>query len=266
VRAAHVASLTGDFAQARSWLDEADALFGELGDVHGSVAAIGERCEVEGRTGNYDEAVELAERLAELRRSLDDAEPEAAAPKARTPSEAESLLAWALLGRALEGGDVPRQNVVGRSLREEQTPRPPRGRRWNKRFGCTILQSACSCSEPHSESIATGQRALGLIRELEATLETEIAMVWDCLFTIGVSQCGRGDDGSGISLVATARRLYHVSGVGVAEEPFAQAVLGRAEKSARTALGDDGYEAAVNAGEALTRDEAIALGLSIAPD
>jgi hypothetical protein len=28
----------------------------------------------------------------------------------------------------------------------------------------------------------------------------------------------------------------------------------------------DGYVAAVNAGEALTRDEAIALGLSIAPD
>jgi hypothetical protein len=60
--------------------------------------------------------------------------------------------------------------------------------------------------------------------------------------------------------------MWHAAGVGVAEEPFTQAVVGRVEKSARAALGDDGYEAAVEAGEALTRDEAIALGLGITPD
>jgi hypothetical protein len=59
--------------------------------------------------------------------------------------------------------------------------------------------------------------------------------------------------------------MWHVAGVGVAEEPWTRAVFSRVEKSARTALGDDGYEAAVNAGEALTRDQAIALGLSVTP-
>jgi len=119
--------------------------------------------------------------------------------------------------------------------------------------------------EDYSESIATAQRALEKLRELEARDETQIGVVWDCLFTIGLSLCGKGDARSGISLVAAVRHMWHVSGVGVAEEPFAQAILGPVEKSARTALGDDDYKAAVNAGEALTRDEAIALGLSIAP-
>jgi hypothetical protein len=51
----------------------------------------------------------------------------------------------------------------------------------------------------------------------------------------------------------------------VTEEPFERTVFGRVEKSARMALGDDGHETAVNAGEALARDQAIALGLSITP-
>ena len=84
------------------------------------------------------------------------------------------------------------------------------------------------------------------------------------LFTIGLSLCGSGDADSGIRLVSATRQMWHVAGVGVAEEPFEQAVFSRVEKSARTTLGA-AYEAAVAAGEALTRDQAIALGLSITP-
>jgi hypothetical protein len=91
-------------------------------------------------------------------------------------------------------------------------------------------------------------------------------VVWDCLFTIGLSQCGRGDVGPGISLVSATRRMWHVSGVAVAEEPFAQALLGPVEKGARAALGDEGYEAAVREGEAFARDEAIELALSVLAD
>jgi hypothetical protein len=120
--------------------------------------------------------------------------------------------------------------------------------------------------ETYSESIATGQRAVRKIRELEAANDTQIAPVWDCLFTIGLSLCGRGDPEPGIRLISATRQMWHVAGVSVGEEPFMQAVRGRVEKGARAALGDDGYETAVSAGEALTRDEAIALGLSIAPD
>ena len=54
VRTARIADVTGEFARARSWLDEADALFEELGDGHGSADAIGARCVVELSTGNYD--------------------------------------------------------------------------------------------------------------------------------------------------------------------------------------------------------------------
>ena len=90
--------------------------------------------------------------------------------------------------------------------------------------------------------------------------------MWDCLFAIGLSVCRRGDAEPGISLVSATRHMWHVSGVGVAEEPLTQALFGRVEKDARIALGDVGYEDAVSAGEALPRDEAIALGLSIAPD
>lgn len=79
---------------------------------------------------------------------------------------------------------------------------------------------------------------------------------------IGLSLCGRGEVGPGIRLVSATRHMWRVAGVGVPEEPFMQAVVGRVDTSARTASGD-GYEAAVKAGEALTRDEAIALGLSV---
>jgi hypothetical protein len=118
--------------------------------------------------------------------------------------------------------------------------------------------------EAYSEGIAAGQRALRKLLEMEATLETETGRVSDPLFTIGISACGRGDPGSGISLVSTARRMYREDGV--AEEVFTQTVLDRIEKSARAALGDAGYEAAARSGEALSRDEAIALALSITPD
>lgn len=118
--------------------------------------------------------------------------------------------------------------------------------------------------EAHSEGIATGQRALGKLLELEATLETESGWVPDSLFTIGISLCGRGDAGSGISLVTAARRMYREHGV--SEVAIEQTILGRIEKSARAALGDEGYEAAVRSGEALSRDEAIELALSMTTD
>jgi predicted ATPase len=262
-RTARVASLTGEFARARSWLDEADALFEEFGDRDGSADAIGARCEVELRTGNYNRAAELAERLAALGQPLDDADPAAAAARTRGPSEAESMLAWALLGRALEEND--------RSAAERS--RALFAARADAAAAGTLVEQAASLNnlafslfvlEAYSEGIATGQRALGKLRELEATLETETEWVVGSLFTIGISLCGRGEAGSGIRLVSAARRMYREDGV--AEWALEQAVLDRVEKSARAGLGDEGYEAAVRSGEALSRDEAIELALRVTPD
>ena len=118
--------------------------------------------------------------------------------------------------------------------------------------------------EAYSEGIATGQRALRKLLELEATLEAESGWVSDSLFTIGISLCGRGDADSGISLVSAARRMYREDGI--AEWNIEQTIIGRIQKSARAALGDEGYEAAVRSGEALSRDEAIELALRVTPD
>jgi predicted ATPase/class 3 adenylate cyclase len=267
VRTARVASLMGEFERARSWLDEADALFEALGDRNGSAAAIWARCDVEGRTGNYDKVIKLAEWLAVLRQSLDDADPAAVAARTRTPSEAELALAWALLGRAVEENDreaAERSRVI---LAAGADAVATSGTLMEQASWVGDLALSLFVLEDYSESIATAQRALGKLRELEARDATQIGVVWDCLFTIGLSQCGRGEAaGSGISLVSAARRVWHVSGVAVAEEPFAQALLGRVEKGARASLGDEGYETAVRKGEAMARDEAIELALSITAD
>ena len=104
----------GDFARARSWLDEADALFEELGDGHGSADAIGARCDVEIRTGNYDKAVELAERLAVARRSLSTTPtqrlPQRGLEPRRKPSRRSPGRFWDELSRRTTGR---LQNVAG---------------------------------------------------------------------------------------------------------------------------------------------------------
>jgi hypothetical protein len=48
-------------------------------------------------------------------------------------------------------------------------------------------------------------------------------------------------------------------------EPWSVPILERFEGNARAALGDEGYEAAVRAGETLSREEAIELALSVSP-
>jgi len=249
VSGALVASLVGDIDRARSWLDEAEGMFEELGDVEGSAAVIGARCVVEGRMGNYDELAGLAERLAALR-----------------PSVAQGFLVWALHGRAVVENDreaAERSREISAAAAEAVAAS---GTLMEQVAWLGDLAVSLFLLEDYSESIATGQRALRKLIELEAANESQIAIVWDSLFFIGIALCGRGDAGAGIRLASATRHMWHRYGVGVAEEPFTAALLGRVETSARAALGDDGYEAAVNAGEALTRGEAIALGLSITPD
>jgi predicted ATPase/class 3 adenylate cyclase len=263
VRTARVATLAGDFARARSWLDEADALFEELGDGHGSADAIGARCVVELSTGNYDRAVELAERLEALAQALDDADPAAAAAGTRTPSEAAWTLAWALLGQALMENDRSAAER-SRALFAARADAGAAGTLVEQAASLNDLSRSLFVLEAYSEAIATGQRALGKLLELEDTLESETGWVSDSLFTIGISLCGRGDAGSGISLVSAARRMYREDGV--AEWAFEKAVLGRIEKSARAALGDEGYETAVRDGEGLSHDKAIELALSSTTD
>jgi predicted ATPase/class 3 adenylate cyclase len=260
------ASLLGDLARARSWLDEAEYLFDELGDGEGSALVIVSRSELEIRAGNYNEAIELAERVVALRRSPDDADPAVARPSSRTVSEAGSMLGWALLGRAVEKNDRRAAERSWEILSAAADAAATSGTLVEQAAWLGDLSTSLFVLEAYPESIATAQRAVRKFLELEAVNDTQIGPVWDCLFTIGLSLCMSSDVVSGISLVSATRQMWHLAGVGVAEEPMLQTIFNRVETSARTALGDDGYQAAVTAGEALTRDEAIALGLSITPD
>jgi len=265
VRAPRVAALLGNFARAHSWLDEAEALFEELGDAAGRAAVVGTRCVIEARIGNYDEVIELAERHAALSQFLDDADAAFAAVRPREPSEAEGMLAWALLGRAVEMNDREAAERSREILAAAADAAAASGTLYEQALWLGDLATSLYVLDAYSESIATGQRSLRMLLELEAAGGTLIANVWDCLFTIGLSLCGRGEAGPGIRLVSATRQMWHVAGVGVNEEPFMRSVFAGVQAIARAALGD-GYEAAVHAGEALTRDEAIALGVSIAPD
>jgi predicted ATPase len=262
VRAARMANLTGDLTRAGSLLDEADGLFEELEDGHGAADAIGARAVTELSTGNYEQAIELAERLAALTQSLEEADPTAAAARTRNPTEAQDVLAKALLGRALVEDDRASAER-GRAFFAGRADAP----------AGTLLEQASDLRDlafslfvlgAYSESIATGQRSLSKLLELEAALEMESGWLSDALFSIGLSLCGRGDAGSGTSLVSAARRMYREDGV--AEEDFTQRALSRIEKSARATLGDEGYETAVRKGEAMARDEAIELALSVPGD
>src|SRR5262249_30675483 len=109
-------------------------------------------------------------------------------------------------------------------------------------------------------------QSLQRILELEAASDTKLGPAWDCLFDIGLALCGRGDPATGMTLMSATQQMWRVAGVSVGEEPITQALLERVDERAREALGDDGYEAAVKAGEGLSRDDAMALGMSIAPD
>ena len=61
-------------------------------------------------------------------------------------------------------------------------------------------------------------------------------------------------------LIAAARQQLREDGL--TEDVWLGPVLERIEPQARAALGDDGYDTAVQIGEALSRDDAIELALS----
>ena len=257
VRTARIADVTGEFAQARSWLDEADVLLEELEDLHGSADALGARCVVELSTGNFDHALELAEQLAALARVLNDAD------RAGAESEAEWALAWALLGRAVVQDDrssAERSKALFAASAAAAATEPlyeQAGWQQNLAYCRFVLGD-------YSNGIATGQRALSQVLEWEKTVESQTQLVTECLLAIGLSLCGRGDADIGVTLLSAVRRMYRENGV--VDWALDREVLCRVEKSARTALGIDGYEAAARSGEAMPRDEAIELALNIETD
>ncbi|HLX32034.1 MAG TPA: AAA family ATPase [Gaiellaceae bacterium] len=263
--AANVAGLIGDYAQAHTWLDEAESLFEELDSNPGAADVIRTRCILANRVGDYEALFALAERLEALGESLGD-DPAAAALTTRISSDADAMLGWALLGQAIAKNDAHAADRAREIFATAADAAAASGTVMEQTAWLSDLAFSLLALEAYGESITTAQRTLRKIVELEAENDTKIAPAWDCLFIVGLSLCGRDDPATGISLISATLQMWRVAGVTMAEEPFTQTLLSRAEKSARTVLGDDGYEAAVRAGEALTRDEAMELGLSVVPD
>jgi predicted ATPase/class 3 adenylate cyclase len=254
VRTARIANITGEFAQARSWLDEADVLLEELEDWLGSADALGARCVVELTTGNFDQALELAEQLAALARVLHDAD------RAGAESEAEWALAWALLGRAVV--DKDRSSAErSRALFAASVDVAAAGPLYDQASSLDALAYCLFVLGEYSDGVAAAQRALRKLLELEATVESQTDAVSESLLTIGSALCGTGEADMGVKLVRAARRINRENGV--AEWALGRLLLDRIETNARAALGDEGYEAAARRGEALTREEAIELALDV---
>ena len=83
----------------------------------------------------------------------------------------------------------------------------------------------------------------------------------DQLLVLGWAVSARGETALGVTLVSAALREYREEGFDL--ERWERVQMERFERASRQALGDDGYEAAVREGEALSDAEANELGLSV---
>ena len=83
----------------------------------------------------------------------------------------------------------------------------------------------------------------------------------DLLLALGWAVSARGETALGVTLVSAALREYREDGFDLERSGHVQ--MERFERASRHALGDDGYEAAVREGEALSDDEANQLALSV---
>jgi predicted ATPase/class 3 adenylate cyclase len=247
VRTASFAMQLGESGPARDMLSQAEAVFEGLGDARGLADAIGWRAYGESLTGNAGDVIALAERLAAIGEALDDSD---------IASWAGNFLALAYFDRAIAEGDRESAERVRVLMEAEVRYMAVSGSSIHHAGALSNLSLAFFALAEYSESIATAQRAFRATPEVDASRQST-----DTLFVMGLSLCGSGDFGRGIALLTAALREYREAGI--VQEAWAPQILERFEASARAALGDEGYDAAVRAGEGLSRDEAIELALRV---
>ena len=249
VRTASFANHAGLFDSARELLSEAEDSFRELGDPLGTADAVGWQSDVALRMGRFAEAVALGEKLAAIAEDLDDR---------RIASDADEVLGLALLGRALVDGDreaAQKGYAFIAAEMESVLESEPVLEQVVARANLALAQFAL---EEYSDSIATAQRALRDVVGLEAA---DVRLVAYPLFAVGLSQYGTGEYSLAVTLLTASARLHREHGF--APEMWMSQLLERVEREARTELDTDDYDVAVYAGEALSRDEAVALVLSL---
>src|SRR5262249_34938173 len=220
-------------------------LFQKLDDVVGLADATTWRSHLAAIAGEYDKAIAFAESLAEIAETLGDE---------HIASYSNLILSEALMALAVERDD-PAAAQRSRELCEAELAELPK-------FESALHETALLKNMAlvlvvlgaHSESIALGRRAM------RRALEIGERHLPDQHLVLGVATGWRGNYREGVLLVAVALRQYEEEGIGV--DRFQQTLMKRFERSARAALGDDDYEAAVRDGEALSDDEGIDLALT----
>ena len=233
-------ALVGEYETARALLSEAEKLFEELRDQRGLADAIAWRANVESRYGNYEDTAALGERLATIGEALDDPD---------ITQWAQNFFGLALFGRAVVDGDrdAAQRNRVRAEARVSYDSESDSS--FERAASLGDLAFALFAVGEYPESIATAQRSL---RETHVEGTT---------FVVGLSLCGSGDFGRGVTLIAAARRQLREDSL--TEDAWVAPVLEPIETAARAELGDDGYDASVRAGEALSRSDAIELALAV---
>jgi hypothetical protein len=225
-------------------------LFDGLGDDRGLAAVLVCRSEAEMKVGDYALSAALLERVVAIGKAIGDDE---------IAVWGETWLFSPVFARAVVDGD---REAAERShvLAEANVVRSEAGR-----WGSSSLDRALALSElaaslfalgEYADSVDAAQRSL---REMPQMEMNSGQLMWPVL-TLGLSACASGDSGRGITLIAAERKQLREDGL--TEDSWLGPVLERIEPQARAALGDDRYEAAVRAGEALSRDDAIELALS----
>jgi predicted ATPase len=251
VRTASFADHSGLFDSARELLSEAEDLFRELEDPHGTADAIVWQSDVALRMGRFGKAVALGERLAAIAEDLDDR---------GIASDADEVLGLALLGRALVDGDreaAQRGYALMAAEMEYVVEYEPVLEQAVARANLALAQFAL---EEYSDSVATAQRALRDVVGLDAA---DVRLVAYPLFAVGLSSWGTGEFGLALTLLTASARLHREQGF--VPEMWMSQLHERVQSEARAELEADDHDAAVRAGEALSRDEAIALVLSVSP-
>ena len=250
-RAAFGGLLLGELDRARQLLSEAEALFDGLGDDRGLADVLVCRSAVEQKVGDYALSAALLERVVAIGEAIGDDD---------IAVWGETWLFNPVFARAVADGDREAAER-SRTLAEASMVRCEAGR-WDS----SSLEGALALSDlagslfalgEYSDSIDTAQRSLREMPPIEAVGGQ--ALTWPVLI-LGLSICVGGDSGRGITLIAAARKQLREDGL--TEDAWLGPVLERIEPQARAALGDDGYDTAVQIGEALSRDDAIELALS----
>jgi predicted ATPase/class 3 adenylate cyclase len=240
--------LGGEFESAGDLLAEAESLFAQLGDRAGSAEVLACRAKLAEMEGDYDEAIRCAEKQKALARELGNDD---------IARLADLRLADALAGRAIEKDDraaAERSRAIYKGLEPELL-------RLGSKFEETAISSALALVE-----FAIGDYAETVLlcrRGLLGMLDLGVEQTPDQLLVLGWAVSARGETTVGVKLVSAALREYREDGLDL--ERWGHVQMDRFERASREALGDDGYEAAVREGAALSDAEANQLALSVTP-